>query len=201
MPTQRSVSASSKWLSPVWIAGLRIETPAWYTQAATPLYLPVHTCSSKIGNWWLWLLTSDLLILLYRNSIAAKLVEAGSRTRSNFQLWQLETGKMLKIFPTGLLEELHYRVTVDFSCMIRNQTSATFGCFSFSCLSLSLELSFPISNAKPRCFKVSCYLSKCAPVRSMLYFPPFNFEIVRAEPLCILSTTRRSSSLHRKGFL
>ena len=51
------------------------------------------------------------------------------------------------MFPTRLLEEVHFRVTVDFSCMIRNQTTAVFRCFNLSCLSVTL---FPYVNGKSK---------------------------------------------------
>ena len=153
----------------VWIAGLAIETSAWYNQAASTLYLPVHTSNPETRNWWLWMLISVHFVnyeLKYHKSVSN-----GFRTFSHSMqtlIGNCNTGKMLKIFPTWLLEEVHHRITVDYGCMVRNQNDC---CVQMLQLVMFVpnQLFSLISDAKPRCFKVSCHLSKCAHFRSTLH--------------------------------
>ena len=131
----------------VWIAGLAIETSAWYKQAASTLYLPVHTSNPETRNWWLWMLISVHFVnyeLKYHKSVSN-----GFRAFSHSMqtlIGNFNTGKMLKIFPTWLLEEVHHRITVDYGCMVRNHTTAVFRCFNLSCLSLTNF--FPLSQTQ-----------------------------------------------------
>ena len=131
-----------------------------------------------------------------RNASTARLLSAGSRTRSTVQ-----SSKTLKIFPTtGLLEEVHHRITVDLSGMVRNQTRAAFGFFRLSYWSLYDSFSM--------CQRQIWDASRCRAIYANVFlFGPCSiaasqhWDSSMADSICILSTTRTSSSLHCKGFL